>query len=243
MATQQVKYHSIYTTTDFESVGNVFPQAVSVYSDLKRVVNALKDPTSYAAYEAMRNIWHGPVAQDTVWDFYLEKKAVLTDVLSSASLLIDPGFLISTRVYDILREFDGGTVEFINCLVHDKRQSYPYFYLYPRGGLVDRHIDIENTVFVLLDATDDNFRLEYKANNMQHFKQRMQNVSFTRRLTTKDGLYFRDYLPTADIIMLEYFGSRLFVSERLWERLEASRITGLEMNENPIIIKMKTGRS
>ena len=136
-----------------------------------------------------------------------------------------------------MTDYNLNGIEFIRCIVQSKNSFYNYWYLYPRfEDLVEKYIDINKTTFVLLDYPDESFRLEYKVKNIQDYKERMKN-STNRILSTKDGLYFKNFLPTSDIIELRYFKPGLFVSERLKQRIETSKITGLEIGDNPMLFK------
>lgn len=225
------KYFSIKTTSDFPSVGNVFPQASSYYTGEVLIKSYNSDQKDWDAYESMKNIDRMPVDPGVCWKFVLEKKAKFTDVMSSTSVLCK-GLLICERLYVFFSKFNMTGVDFFPCTVQSKHETRSYYYLYPRQPLVDKFIDIEKTTFILLDLSDNDFRMEYKAKNRQHYLERMKNAAtLGRYLTTKDGLYFKDFMPDADIIELERFG-RLFVSEQLKNELLSKDFTGFDIGSD-----------
>jgi hypothetical protein len=230
-----LKYFPIYTTSDYKSIGNVYPQATHSYTADVLMESLKTDLHHYTAYESMKNIHRQKAPENIVWEFTLDPNTIFTDVLSSSSA-VSKGFLISHRLFEFLSTFKTNEVDFIACIVHNNDTAENYHYLYPRESLMDKHIDIAATTFVLQDSTDESFRFEFKAKNKQHYRQRMANAHH-RRLTTKDGLYFNNFLPSDDIIELEHFKQKLFVSERLHDFLRTSNLTGFELGDSVTIYR------
>lgn len=138
--------------------------------------------------------------------------------------------MISERLYLFLSNYNMTGIDFFPCIVRSAKEARAYYYLYPRQPLVDQFVDLERTIFVLLDDSDKYFRLEYKAKNRQHYMERMNNANTPGRyLTTKDGLFFKDFLPDADIIELERFFGQIYISEQLRKDLLSSDFTGFEI--------------
>ena len=90
------KYFPIYTTSEYKSIGNVYPQATHYYTADILMESLKTDLYHYNAYESMKNIHRQKPAENIIWEFTLDPKTIFTDVLSSSSA-VSRGFLISNR--------------------------------------------------------------------------------------------------------------------------------------------------
>lgn len=75
------KYYPIRNTSDYATLGKVYPQASSYYTAEVLIKSLSTDQKDWKAYESMRNIDSVEVDPNLSWKFILEKKAKFTDLM------------------------------------------------------------------------------------------------------------------------------------------------------------------
>lgn len=171
--------------------------------------------------------------------FILEKKAILTDVLSNGYISAT-GFLLSSRFKSLLTEyklpehrFYQATLEYKGKFLHD----YSWFHLATDTINI---VDFPNSTFNITDYFEEVIEANIGIKNNEDY------ISKSREVTDKNIMHLISpekiklkKEPELDLFLLG-FGIEIYISKRLRDRLIHEGITGLEIipvDPNYILLK------
>jgi len=212
-----MKYYGIFASTDEKIIGKYTQtEGMGGVYDLRKPTSVWKIPTLK------------PIPFEPDLDYFnLEKKAKLTDVISTG-LISAPGFIVNDKVKSIFDQFKLPKHKYYSAKVMHKGVKYDYFWFHIEEDIVtDNAVNFDNSKFELRDPVPfmgDPVGLDVHSTDelMKVWKENAGiNVIVPLNLALKSN--FENY----DMLGLKTFSQRVVVNESLKTQLE-NDVTGFE---------------
>lgn len=222
-------------SADKKVIGSSYPQITKI-SDSEDLKNKLKQ------------IDNSPTVLSEVHNrleyFILNNSAKITDAISTNVINSNDGILISDRFKNLLEE------NFLLCshayypatVMHKNKAYTNYFFLHLKPFLDQRHIieyaDIPSSLFYIGNLIGSKIH-EVTFKTIEEIQETRQKVfNENSNLVYSGYLTFNNQLSNIDLFVIHFCDYNLYISERLKNKLNSEKITGLSIiNTNKIIIK------
>lgn len=163
-------------------------------------------------------------------EFTVEKKCILTDVLSHDKSILGSGILLRDKIFDIIKKYnvqDGLNV--VDTVVFYKEKEitcYKYLHL---GYNYQNEINFDLTEFEIYDIIDET-RFNTKIKDLKGLVSKRLSISTLKKLTPLDDVIYMN----GDINHLDFFLFSLnqpffYLSARLAEELKSNGYSGFEV--------------
>lgn len=208
------KYYAISTTTDYESVKNIYPQATLVASDLQK-------------HDWLRS--ESVPKEITQLDIKVNSKTILTDFLS-VSMLARKGLLVSERAEKVIRDFATGSAQFIKAIADYKKKTYPYCWVHLHDQFDE--IDFPKNSFYLEERQTSRKILAYKKLDRQEYLSKSMRLDLDKNIVTEDSILHvkNAAILSYDIMWMLFGGFCIIVSEELRNKLTEEKFSGVEFS-------------
>lgn len=217
-------FYSIEPACDTPETGPVYPQ-----------VEAMKPGYDFKKPNSIHNLnFNGlPNFKPDLDYFVLDKKAKLTDVLSS--MISGFGFLISEKMKNILEQFKLPEHGFYSASVAmGDTKLNNYFWFLPICNLSDQ-VDYPKTTFYSKDSFNNVEKLDINA--PEDVKEQWPKIGYTKKIVSEDIYFKSGFKLNLDLFMIGVFDFNTYLSEDLKSALVDQNITGIELKpHNQLVI-------
>ena len=208
----------IQTSTDYETTGNVFPQAGFALAD-----------NDFETYDIVqRNLGYRAFTIDNKPVFRLDKKAILTDVLSHS--LGGRALLVNENFRDHLTGFKLEHIRFLPVTVIDRsKKEHAYFLMYPVRDMT-YEIDYPGTIFQVSEINGSEVS-RFKVNSAKEYSHRTIRIVGMEIWPVDGVLKLKTKVDIDDLLVFGLILGRLsfFASEALAAHLENTKLTGFDI--------------
>ena len=210
-----MKYYQISHTTDTQFVGS-FEQVKKLTITVDKAVNDQFDALKLSRAEFLDNL--PPLDK-----FVLEKKALVTDVISNWFLSMNVGFIVSNKCKKLLEESNLALHRIHEVKIKGIPDTPPYFFIY----LIEDagQINYENSLFHKTNLFGIKKSDPIEISSYQDFHESNYKIQIDE---PGMKLTFAKVFINNDSDMLRLPGSpNIYISERLKKQFEDNKITGL----------------
>lgn len=217
-------FYSIKPASDTPETGPVFPQ-----------IEGMRPGYDFKKPNSIHNLnFNGlPDFQPDLDYFILDKKAKLTDVLSS--MISGFGFLISEKMKNILEQFRLPEHGFYPASIAvDNTKLNNYFWFLPIYKLSD-HVDYAKTTLYSKDTFNNVEKLD--VNSAEDVVRLRPKIGYTKKIVS-EKIYFKNgFKLNLDLFMIGVFNFSIYLTEDLKSVLINEKITGIELKpDNQLVI-------
>jgi len=210
-----MKYYKVSNSTGKET-GRTYPQ-----------LHCLTQP-----YAHSMTAWEFPGFTPKL-TFELEKAAKLTDVLSNTAVSSGNGFLVNSKVKDILSNFNLMTHKYYdaNIVVTKSGATLNYYWLHLCQPELSKQLDYKKSVFY---ETEWTFRKDIiKISSYKHYEELKSKDKEAIFGADLDEIFVTEkFDKDLDLFTFIPFSGQKFISAKLMDTLENNKVTGLSYEES-----------
>ena len=159
--------------------------------------------------------------------FELDSKTYLTDVLSQAT--IHPsGFIISEKLKNLLVDYKLINHKYYEVsLKHNLKDEVKYYWLHLVVADLHKHVDYSKSKFytTMFGFREDDIEVA----SFGQYEEKNKKLGINGWIESDLIVFKEDYVLPYDLFFIKYFNEKIYVSEKLKERLEDEEITGLDL--------------
>jgi hypothetical protein len=159
----------------------------------------------------------------------LKKKAILTDVLSDATINAS-GFLINEKLKNILESFKLIRHKFYLASVKAKAENFDFYWLHLSEPEITKSLDYQNSTFFRTEYTFREEPIElHSLEDYNKIKSQDNDASFGVELDKI--VVSNSFDKELDMFTFLPFDSNIYISEKLKHALLKNNITGFRIEE------------
>lgn len=217
-----MEYFNFTYAVDSKETGSAYPQAE--FKNPKKL-----DPNPFLL--ANMAIC-GTYPPDNLLPFdYLELKrgAKLTDLMSSS--FGGNGFLMSAKLREIFENSCIKDYKFYDVILFNKDKEIKDYYYFHSASNLSEFIDVEKSKFYIGDILRNYIRdLEFTPRNIEDLNKYKKTLPFGEEKIAVEYFYLKSSFPfDLDLFQINEFNYDFFINNRLKDKLEKAKVTGLKI--------------
>jgi len=209
-----VPYYTITESSDSKTIGPEYPQMECIDIDIKDGLDTL----SLHKGKYIKKV-------DKIYNLRLPVKGKITDVMS-CSLGAGGDFIVSERFFNILRQVNCSSVQFLPITFEHKKSLHSNFYYVHFTYKLEKFIDFERSVYNEYFIEDLN---KNKPNNYTEFSRLVNTHKKYNHFQLVKTIFQESFPVEEDLFVLSYANQKKYISTRLCEIIKSKKITGLEI--------------
>lgn len=210
-----MQFYTITTTTNSKIIGSDYPQMECI--DVKQIDGL--DKISEHKGEKIDSV-------NKIYNLRMPVRSKITDVIS-CSLGAGGDFVISEKLYLILKHCECSSLQFFPITFEYKNELYTNFYWVHFVYKLEKFIDFERSDYdnLFIKAINVN-----KPINYNEFSRLIENHKKYNHFRLTKTVLKKDFPIHEDFFVLSFANQKKYISERLYRKILLEKITGLDID-------------